>query len=132
MQTYPTGITTDDVLLTGDMNAHHAETPIQALIQDFGYVDMVHQFLTKEAAYSYTFDGLNSYLDHALASPSLAAKIHAVADWHVNSDESYAIHYTDCKRWRPNPYRHSDHDPLLIGLFEAELPLQRKREWNLR
>merc|ERR1740116_730076 len=69
--TNPTGIVVEDVLITGDLNSYHAETPIQTLIQDFGYVDMVDRFGSKTKAYSFVFSGLSGYLDHALASPSL-------------------------------------------------------------
>jgi len=125
LQTNPTGIATDDVLITGDMNAYHAESPIQALINDFGYVDMVDRFGSKTKAYSYVFRGQSGYLDHALASPSLASKITKVMDWHINADESSAFEYgTGYKSpkqieeyYTTEPFRCSDHDPLLLGLY---------------
>lgn len=120
LRTHPTGVETEDILIVGDLNSYHAESPIQALIQDFGYVDMVDRFMKKEEAYSFVSYGLSGYLDHALVSPSLAEKITQVSDWHVNAAESRVLGYRDCFRWRPNQFRHSDHDPLLIGLFEGE------------
>ena len=43
--------------------------------------------------YSYVFDGQSGYLDHALASPSLAAQVNDVTEWHINADEPVALDY---------------------------------------
>lgn len=125
LQTNPTGVEAEDILITGDLNAYHAETPIQALIQDFGYVDMVDRFESKTEAYSFVFSGFSGYLDHMLASPSLAAKTTKLMDWHVNADEIAAFGYSTSFKssrqieqyYAPDPFRCSDHDPLLLGLF---------------
>ena len=42
---------------------------------------------------SYVFDGESGYLDHALASPTLAAQVSGVAEWHINPDEPTVLDY---------------------------------------
>jgi Ca2+-binding RTX toxin-like protein len=73
------------------------------------------------------FQGQSGYLDHALASASLAAQVTGVAEWHINADEPVALDYNvEFKSanhvdtlYAPTAYRSSDHDPLLVGLFNA-------------
>jgi predicted extracellular nuclease len=43
--------------------------------------------------YSYVFDGMSGYLDHALASASLDGQVAGVTEWHNNADEPPAIDY---------------------------------------
>jgi len=70
------------------------------------------------------FGGESGYLDHALASPSLAAQAIGAADWHINADEPIALDYnTEFKTanqvntfYDNGPYRASDHDPVVINL----------------
>jgi predicted extracellular nuclease len=74
-----------------------------------------------DAAYSYQFAGESGYLDHAFASPSLSPLIKGFAEWHANADEPISLDYnTEFKVDDPfniaDPYRASDHDPLVIGL----------------
>lgn len=112
----------DDVLVIGDLNSYALEDPILALEQG-GLQDQVKRFVGDEA-YSYVFDGLAGYLDHALASPSLAAQVSGVSEWHNNADEPSVLDYnTEFKSpaqvtglYTPAPYRASDHDPVLVGL----------------
>lgn len=111
-----------DVLVIGDLNSYALEDPVLALEQG-GLQDQVKRFVGDEA-YSYVFDGLAGYLDHALASPSLAAQVSGVSEWHNNADEPSVLDYnTEFKSpaqvtglYTPAPYRASDHDPVLVGL----------------
>jgi predicted extracellular nuclease len=70
--------------------------------------------------YSYVFDGEAGYLDHALATASLAGQVAGAAHWHINADEPSVIDYNiDFKPqdlYTVSPYRASDHDPVLVGL----------------
>jgi predicted extracellular nuclease len=123
----PTGTGDPDVLIIGDLNANAKEDPIMALTQDTaaskGYVNLIESFNGPDA-YSYVFNGQWGYLDHALATPSLAAQVAGVADWHVNADEPNALDYnTNYKTaaqvsslFAADAYRNSDHDPVIIGL----------------
>lgn len=112
----------DDVLVIGDLNSYAQEDPVLALEQG-GLQDQVKRFVG-DTAYSYVFDGLAGYLDHALASPSLAAQVSGVGEWHNNADEPSVLDYnTEFKSpaqvtglYSPAPYRASDHDPVLVGL----------------
>jgi predicted extracellular nuclease len=119
----PTGAGTGDNLIIGDLNAYAQEDPVLAL-KAAGYSDLIagHQ---ASPAYSYVFDGQFGYLDHALASPSLTARVRGATEWHINADEPVAFDYNNYNQpllYQPDPYRSSDHDPLLVGLCESTLP----------
>ena len=108
----------DDVLVIGDLNAYAMEDPVEAL-KTGGLTDQVLRFVGS-SGYSYVFDGEAGYLDHALATPSLAAQISAAAHWHINADEPSVIDYNTENKpqdlYAVSPYRASDHDPVLIGI----------------
>lgn len=117
----PTGTGDPDILIIGDMNSYAMETPITTLI-NANFVDLIDVFNTN--AYSYVFDGQWGYLDHALASDSLAPWAIDVREWHINADESSSLDYnTEFKSagqianlYSSDFYRASDHDPVLIQL----------------
>jgi 5'-nucleotidase len=105
---------TDKVILLGDFNSYTQEDPMRVLY-DAGYTD-VHT--TKAPGKnSYVFGGESGSLDHALTTPSLTSRVTGVDIWNINSVESYAFQYDG---WAPfynaDPYRASDHDPVVIGL----------------
>lgn len=107
---------TADVLVIGDLNAYAKEDPVNALTT----AGMVNLAAGIDLAYSYTFDGESGALDHALATPALAAKTTGISHWHINTDEPFVIDYnTEFKPqdlYAPHAYRSSDHDPVVIGL----------------
>lgn len=119
----PTGQGTDDALLIGDMNAYGREDPIM-VFRAGGLTDLVAGHVGA-GAYSYVFDGAAGYLDHALATASLAWKVRGVTEWHINADEPVALDYNvEFKSsrqvesfYQPGPYRSSDHDPVIVGLY---------------
>ncbi|MCZ2830817.1 ExeM/NucH family extracellular endonuclease [Modestobacter sp. VKM Ac-2986] len=103
-----------DIVLLGDFNAYTQEDPIEVLRTE-GFVDLGEQF--DEGRYSYVFDALSGSLDHALATAELTAKVTDLVHWNINSVESFAYQYTgDPALYAANPYRSSDHDPLLLGI----------------
>jgi len=109
-----------DVLVIGDLNSYAMENPISHLKQS-GMVDLLERFVRPNGMpYSYVFDGLSGYLDHALASSSLAPQVLGAAEWHNNADEPETIDYnlndTVQDPYRMNAYRASDHDPLVVSL----------------
>jgi uncharacterized protein len=108
----------NDVLVIGDLNAYGMEDPIQVLTTG-GLVNEINRFIGVDA-YSYVFDGMSGYLDHALATSSLDAQVNDVTEWHINADEPSVIDYnTEFKPqdfYTPTPYRSSDHDPVIVGL----------------
>ena len=107
-----------DVLVVGDLNAYGEEDPVR-LLESRGLVDLLQRELGPEA-YSYVFDGASGRLDHALATPALAAQVTGATEWHVNADEpsviDYNLEFKPDDRYAPTPYRSSDHDPVLVGL----------------
>lgn len=119
----PTRSKDPDVLIIGDLNAYAQEDPID-LIRAAGYVDLVARHAGKGSGYSYVFSGQSGYLDHALASPSMARQMRGAVEWHINADEPRVLDYNlefKSERQRSllysaEPYRASDHDPLVIGV----------------
>ncbi len=123
LATDPTGSGDPDFLIIGDLNAYAEEDPIVA-IESAGYTNLIEAFLGS-SAYSFTFDGQSGYLDHALATSSLASQVTGVTEWHINADEPSVIDYnTEFKPqdlYTPTPYRSADHDPVIVGL-ELNMP----------
>jgi predicted extracellular nuclease len=114
----PTGSGDPDFMILGDLNAYAQEDPITEFTSN-GYVNLVDQYLGA-TAYSYVFDGQLGYLDHALANGTLASQVTGVTQWHINADEPPVIDYDEDYNpsgyYSVDPYRSSDHDPVLIGL----------------
>ena len=127
-----------DILLLGDFNSYAQETPITTLTGG-GYTDL-ETALLGPAAYSYLFDGQLGHLDYAFSSASLTSQVTGVGAWHINADEASLLDYNDEIKdvgestfeekpdgsalvpprvlFQPaSPYRASDHDPVLVGLF---------------
>ncbi|QIG39017.1 ExeM/NucH family extracellular endonuclease [Microbacterium sp. 4R-513] len=119
----PTGQGTGDrTLIIGDLNSYDKENSIDA-IRAAGYTDLLFRF-QGEYAYSYVFDGQLGYLDHALAGPGLVGDVTGASTWSINADEPQVLDYnTEFKPasqvtglFAPDPYRSSDHDPVLVGI----------------
>jgi predicted extracellular nuclease len=122
LATDPTGSGDPDSIIIGDLNSYAMEDPVTA-IKNAGYANLIDANLDGHA-YSFVFQGQSGYLDHALASPTLAAQVAGAAEWHVNADEPVAFDYNlefksanqQVTFYDPGPYRASDHDPLVVGL----------------
>ena len=118
LATNPTGTTDPDYLIVGDLNAYAKEDPLTTL-ESGGYTNLV-----PPTTYSYVFDGFVGALDHALRSSSLQSQVAGADKWHINSDEPSVLDYnTEFKTagqiaslYSPEPYRASDHDPVIVGL----------------
>ena len=108
-----------DVLVIGDLNAYGGEDPIRALT-NAGLTDQIAAQVPAAERYSFVWGGEAGYLDHALTTPSLSGRVTGVSIWHINADEPTVLDYNtehrDPDLYRPDPYRSSDHDPVLIGL----------------
>lgn len=109
-----------DVLAVGDFNSYGHEDPI-AFLTDNGMVNELERFVRPNGMpYSYVFDGQSGYLDHALASGALNPQVAGVTEWHNNADEPDAIDYnlgdTAEDPYVNNPFRASDHDPVVVSL----------------
>ncbi len=128
-----------DVLLLGDFNSYAQEDPVTA-IEAGGYSDLETVFHGANA-YSYLFDGQLGHLDYGFASSSLLSRVTGADAWHINADEAALFDYNDEVRtgdepsfeekpdgsalvpprvvFQPaSPYRASDHDPVIVGLFQ--------------
>ncbi len=134
LATDPTGSGDSDFLIIGDLNSYDKEDPIDAikagpddvLGTEDDYVDLVFQY-EGEAAYSYVFDGQIGYLDYAMANLSLVGQITGTTVWLINADEPDLIDYDMTFKqdaqdaiYAPDPYRSSDHDPVIVGLNVCE------------
>ena len=122
LDTNPTSVSDNDILVIGDLNAYAMEDPVIALEQN-GLVNMLKKFEGTQA-YSYVFYGQAGSLDHALASDSLEAQVIDASEWHINTDEPSVLDYnTEYKSdtqivslYSTEPFRASDHDPVIVGL----------------
>jgi predicted extracellular nuclease len=113
------------VLVIGDLNAYGQEDPIDAM-RAKGLVDLQERFggrssSTNEAEhYSFIYYGQCGSLDHAMATEPLAADVKRIATWHINADEPRFLDYNEEHNpkmlYEANPFRSSDHDPVLIGI----------------
>ncbi|WP_423831487.1 ExeM/NucH family extracellular endonuclease [Stutzerimonas stutzeri] len=118
----PTRSYDPDRLILGDLNAYAKEDPIN-VIRAAGYTDLLARF-GEGNAYSYVFAGQSGYLDHGLASASLAAQVKDATEWHINADEPRVLDYNlefktprqQSLLYSSEPYRASDHDPLVMGI----------------
>jgi uncharacterized protein len=114
----------NDVMILGDLNAYNEEDPID-ILRAGGFTKLA------TATDSYVFDGQTGSLDHALVSSSLLAQVTGAAKWNINADEPISLDYNDdilsagegaaedrndISLYRANPFRSSDHDPVLVGL----------------
>jgi predicted extracellular nuclease len=130
LATDPTGSGDADVLIMGDLNAYDKEDPIDAILEGpddtlgngDDYTDLIRRF-AGEFAYSFVFDGLVGYLDHALSTGTMMRQVTGATEWHINADEPDLLDYdTSFKSpeqaalFAPDAYRSSDHDPVIVGL----------------
>ncbi|MFI9572703.1 ExeM/NucH family extracellular endonuclease [Microbispora rosea] len=106
-------------LVIGDLNAYGEEDPIHTL-EAGGLTSLSKRFIPEAQRYSYLFDGLSGELDHAMAGKQLVKRVTGTTIWHVNADEprilDYNLEFNPPSLYRPDAFRSSDHDPLLIGL----------------
>ena len=127
LATDPTGSGDPDFLIIGDLNSYAKEDPITHIL-NAGYISQTERF-EGEGGYSYSFNGEFGHLDHSLASPSLSAQVFSAATWHVNADEptyyDYNVENKSAAQQAINagtPYRYSDHDPVVIGVYLTAAP----------
>ena len=117
LQTSPTGIADEDIIILGDMNAYTKEAPLSQF-ETLGYVNTI----ADPAKYSYLYQGRLGSLDHAFVSSALNEKLINATHWHINADEPYGLDYnTEYKSeyqqanlYDAGPYRASDHDPIVL------------------
>ena len=119
----PTGVDDEDIILVGDMNAYAMEDPIRKF-DEKGYKNVVAELDGNTLAYSYSFSGRAGSLDHAVATESLLSKVVAAKDWHINADEPIVLDYNvefkseghQSTLYSESAYRASDHDPVIVDI----------------
>jgi predicted extracellular nuclease len=124
LATNPTNVTSDEVLIMGDMNAYAKETPITTF-ESNGLVNLKGAL---DHAFSYSYSGFLGSLDYIMGSSSMHDSMLSIDAWHINSVEADVFDYdTDLDKYRDNdtyasidPYYSSDHDPIIASfLIEA-------------
>jgi predicted extracellular nuclease len=108
----PTGAGDVPVLVTGDLNAYPREDAVR-LLEAARYVDLL-----APDDYTFGFDGQAGRLDYLLGRADLLPLVGGAGVWHTNVDEPRVFdHRAESSRYSPDPFRASDHDPVLLGLF---------------
>ncbi|RFA13612.1 hypothetical protein B7R22_13240 [Subtercola boreus] len=108
---------TDRVFLVGDFNALSHEDPVLAIMAA-GFADLGAG--TGKASYS--FSGESGSIDHIFASAEAQALVTGTDIWNINSVEAPVRQYSAANAnvstfVNPkDPFRSSDHDPLVVGL----------------
>ncbi|MEL6525011.1 MAG: ExeM/NucH family extracellular endonuclease, partial [Chloroflexota bacterium] len=139
LATDPTNSGDEDFLIIGDLNSYRNERPIDAievgaddtLGTNDDFTDLIDSFLGA-GGYGYVFDGQRGYLDYAMANTALFPQVTGITSWHINADEIPVLDYNDdildaeersferesavLPVYSPDPYRSSDHDPVIVGL----------------
>ncbi len=105
------------VLIVGDLNAYSQEDPL-LLLEKEGFKNLNSEpelNIRETPIFSYSFQGYLGSLDHALANRSMLSLIRSIDSWSINSVEDILLKY-DSDYAKPDAYRSSDHDPLVIGI----------------
>lgn len=106
-------------LVLGDLNAYGEEDPIGTL-EAGGLTSLTKKYVPAPLRYSYVFEGLAGELDHMMASKQLLKRVTGVTIWHANADEPRILDYNQEFNppglYRPDAFRSSDHDPVIVGL----------------
>jgi 5'-nucleotidase len=113
------------VFLSGDFNAYTKEDPIEVL-RGAGYTDVGSHESPGE--HTYLFGGVVGSLDHVLANAAALDTVTGAHVWNINSVEPVALEYSRFNYnatdfYAPDPFRASDHDPLLVGLDTSAAPV---------
>lgn len=121
----------DLVYLLGDFNSYTQEDPMQ-VFYEAGYKDIAAE---KTDESTYVFGSRTGSLDHVLALDASNEADGAGTDatafdsvtgadvWNINSVESLALEYSRFNYnvsdlFAPDQFRASDHDPVVVGLFD--------------
>ncbi|MCH8493661.1 MAG: ExeM/NucH family extracellular endonuclease [Idiomarina sp.] len=122
----PKDLNHTNYVVMGDFNAYRMEEPL-AILATAGYPNVATRF-DKDGA-SYVFRGEMGSLDHMLVHESIWDAVTGMAHWHINADEPIAFEYplSGKTEWQqehfyaPEPYRSSDHDPIIMVIDAAQL-----------
>lgn len=104
----------NDVLILGDFNSYSMEDPIK-VFTDNHYINELQVF--SPSLWSYSYNGEVGYLDHSLASLSLSSQVTGASPWNVNASEPTYFYYKIANYYKNDPYRYSDHNPIITGIL---------------
>ena len=119
LDTDPAQSGSEHAIIIGDLNSFAQEDALR-LLRDRGWRDAFAVAGVRQP-YSYVWSGRAGRLDHALVSAGLAPFVSGAAIWAINADESDAFGYARGGAG-DQPFRASDHDPLVIGLDFTRKP----------
>jgi predicted extracellular nuclease len=117
LETVPSNNRDRDILIIGNLNAYIQEDPVAAL-ESAGFMSLSRQFI--DGGYTSVENGESGTLLDAFASPTLAARVKTVQQWHINADEPALLDYrltNPPSLFSAKPYRSAENDPLLIDLL---------------
>lgn len=137
LATKPTTVVTDNTVIVGDFNAYLMEDPIAALAKD-NMTELSEHFHGSKV-HSYVFSGESGSLDHAFASDALLPRIAGVTEWHINADEPIILDYNEefksdvakAAFYAENPFRSSDHDPMVISVRHSLPTINAEQEFSV-
>lgn len=124
----------DKVIVLGDFNSYAKEDPIRAMEQrQFTNLAADSKIGVGPYAYSYVYgvtSDANGYggagtLDYSFASKALLPYVKRAQEWHINADEPTVLDYNEEYKsadqigqfYAADPYRSSDHDPMVVDLM---------------
>lgn len=102
-----------DVLVLGDLNSYSREDPLRIFLSA-GYTNELEKY--SPDSWSYVYQGQVGYLDHSLSSPTLTEQVTGAAPWDINASEPAYFEYQYTTYYQADPYRYSDHNPIITGL----------------
>ncbi|WMS86716.1 ExeM/NucH family extracellular endonuclease [Pleionea litopenaei] len=123
----PTQASTRGTVLLGDFNAYSQEDPLQVFLNG-GFVNSANYMTNSH--HSYLYQAESGALDHLFLSADIANLVSAANVWHINADEVPQLDYNVEGKselqldqlYRPDSYRASDHDPLIVQLDWPVIP----------
>ena len=118
-----------DILILGDLNSYSKEDPIR-ILTDASLTNLLEQYSPRD--YSYVYGGATGYLDHSIASVSMSKQVIDAFPWHINADEQSKFGYKNAANYSPDPYRCSDHDPIITALMLGKTSGNSQQEADLR
>lgn len=109
-----------NVLVVGDLNVYPMEDPVVEL--ETGLDNLLSGLSTNDK-YSYTYYGQAGELDYAFANDAMEEYVRGARIWHIDAAEPVGFNYYGASSlYSPDPYRASDHDPVLVGVCELIPP----------
>lgn len=111
---------TENVHLMGDFNSYENEDPLQVFF-DQGYTNLSGA----TGDFSYMFQAAVGSLDHLISSPAAAESVAQTQIWPINAAEPIALEYSRHNGnasdiFRLDPWRSSDHDPIVADILFAD------------